>query len=281
MSKTQVPYVYDYYNISCFTTNPKSLLKNTLARVVNALTKALNDALQLPRIVLVIVENDILKFVDKNEFGVRTIVTDCLRWVINQISRAIEAKIDNLQRRRPGSVRLEDPKIIWMKMINRNFDEEDFLLKHRTKFNDAMEELLADKDDKHLILDISDKLVDPNQFDLFNQLNSHGMSCFWHAIDEKLELFDKNKLSLKPDPFVKQHRRRINQRRRKKELKQRNYNPDDLRWELDANKHSIYDGNSTQNDHNWQERRREQAGYEQEDYWEGESEHLQNENYYE
>ena len=142
IAKHHLPYVYDYYNITFFTPSPKSLLKNTLARVVNAVTKALNDTLKLPRIILVIVDHDILKFVDTNEYGIRHIVSECLNWCITRINRAVDSTMDSLSRRKPGAIISGKPKIIWAKMINRRWDEDNFLLKNRNKFNDAMDDIL-------------------------------------------------------------------------------------------------------------------------------------------
>ena len=48
-SKKQIPYIYDMYNVRCFTANPLSEIRNVVARLVNALIEALNDAEKLPK----------------------------------------------------------------------------------------------------------------------------------------------------------------------------------------------------------------------------------------
>ena len=60
MKQKELPYMYNYFNISCFTSNPKSFERNTLARIVNCLVKALNDTVKLPRLILVVPDEDIL-----------------------------------------------------------------------------------------------------------------------------------------------------------------------------------------------------------------------------
>ena len=92
MTKKPLPYVYDYYNLSCFTPNPKSLLENTLARIINALIKALNDATKMPRIILIIPEGDILDFIGHSEKGMREAIFKCLEWLVKHIDRSLEAK---------------------------------------------------------------------------------------------------------------------------------------------------------------------------------------------
>ena len=46
-----LPYIYDFFNISCLSPNPLSLTNNVIARMVNCLIKALNDAMKVARLI--------------------------------------------------------------------------------------------------------------------------------------------------------------------------------------------------------------------------------------
>ena len=116
-SKQQIPFVYDFYNVMCYTPNPNSLIKNVLARLANCLIKVLNDSLKMPRIIIVIPDVDILKFIAA-KFGlesIKSMISAASSWVINQFQHAIEAKKEG--RRKIGAIIGSEPKIVWVKAL--------------------------------------------------------------------------------------------------------------------------------------------------------------------
>ena len=121
LARRQVPYIYDYFNVSCFTPNPDSIVRNVLSRFVNCVTKALNENVKLPRLILVISDGDIIQFVRKiaDTDHVELFVDSALKWIINQMTRAIDTAKDNIQRHKPGAVLSYEPKIIWIKMMDK------------------------------------------------------------------------------------------------------------------------------------------------------------------
>ena len=193
------PYVYDYYNISCFTTSPNSAVRNIMSRFVNCLVKALNDAKELPRIILVIPDWDILKAIDHETFGIKLLLDDSLNWIVSKMNKAIESKKDNMRRRKPGSVLPAQPKVIWVQMFNR-ITMRSQLMAHRSKFNTVLEKHLAIHMN-HYIMNINSAMQDTTFFDSKNRINSYGRAQFWLEIDQQIELFDKHKLSLRPASY--------------------------------------------------------------------------------
>ena len=103
-SHASARHMYKYFNVTCFTSNPQSLVKNTLARFVNCLIKSLNDKSKLPRIILVIPDADLMKFIKKSADhdyeNMQMFIEGALNWVMNQMTRAVDAKKDNLHRRK-------------------------------------------------------------------------------------------------------------------------------------------------------------------------------------
>ena len=194
IAKRQLPYIYKYYNVSCFTPNPRTLLKNTMARFINALIKALNDSLKMPRIILFVPEDDLLQFIKTDEHNAREVIFKCLNWMAIQVDRAIEAKVDALRIRKPGSILTNEPKIIWVKMIKR-LNKTSEVLTLRTKYNEALHDIVGNRTG-HYIMDITRALAERNCCDQFNQLNGLGKSRYWNQIDQQLELFDKQKITL-------------------------------------------------------------------------------------
>ena len=190
-----MPYLYDYYNISFYMAKQSSLIKNVLTRMFNSLAEALNlnqGANQLPRIILVIPDSDILKFVNHYTYGVSVITGRCLSWLINNFEREIEAKKEQLRKKKPGSVSQNEPKIIWVKMLDTPNTTYSDLMACRKKFNSILEEILAQKKN-HFIIDINDVMFHKSHFRQTNILNARGKERFWDEINRQVEEFEYNK----------------------------------------------------------------------------------------
>ena len=198
LKKKPAPYVYDYYNVKCFTTNLLSLTHTILARLVNCVTKGLNDTNKLPRFMVIMPDGNIIEFL--NEFGdsMVLIVENALDWIIHHIEHAVTCKKEELFKRKPGAVAsTSEPKIVWVKMINR--PTQNRLLNVRSKFNQLLENNVVDKPN-HYIMDVNQALFkDPgNYFTHNNELNDVGKVRYWFEVDSQLEEFDLRQRSLHP-----------------------------------------------------------------------------------
>ena len=71
-----------------------------------------------------------------------TFIEGAMNWVINQMARAIEAKKDNIERRRARAIVSYEPKIIWISMMDRLNGSSRTLAFGRI-FNDALKSILA------------------------------------------------------------------------------------------------------------------------------------------
>ena len=135
-------YLYEQFNVKCFTSKPTSSTESAPARLVNCVIKAANEQEKLPRIILLIPDWDILCYLDHTSFGVMEITERLIRWMVNTIKKAIEGKCDRLMKLRPGAMDGNESKIVWVKMINR-LAAYDKILTVRRKFNMAMENTLS------------------------------------------------------------------------------------------------------------------------------------------
>ena len=221
--KKTLPFVYNYYNISCYTASPDSLNNNVLARIVNCVIKALNDAARLPRIILVILDWDIINFVDFSESGIRMTSHAAIYWITNQIARAIAATKDNIRCKKPGVIISSEPKVIWLQTFNRN--DNDDAIDTATKFNSMMSEVLSARE-HHYVMNISSKINGESLYDSRNEINGFGEVRMWQEIDLQLELFDKKKLTLKPFAVKTHDRERNRESSKKKHRNSRDSSPE-------------------------------------------------------
>ena len=187
------------FNVDCFTTHPMSLTKSAPARLLNAFIKALNekDCKSLPRLVIFVPDWDLVKNINFYKSGAKRAFDAVLKWIMHNANRAIQSKKDSLAHKKPGSVTPSEPKIIWVKMIERIGGEYDKALSVRYRFNAALEDQLADHK-HHYILDIGKNIADPNYLSARNQLNDDGMHRYWRELDRLIDLFEQDHDNFKP-----------------------------------------------------------------------------------
>ena len=191
------PYVYRYFNVRCFTSNPETNDKTVIARLVNCLIKALNEEEKLPHIIVMIPNWDIVQHMGHTSFGIIKMSTRVLHWIITNVDHAVAAKKDRLNKLHPGAVVHNEPKIIWVKMMNRLFQYDKFLTIQR-KFNTVLENLLADRKG-HYLVDLHPALNDATLFIAPNNLNGDGMAVFWKELDDCIQMFEDKDLTLLPE----------------------------------------------------------------------------------
>ena len=221
LKKGNIPYIYDMYNVKCFTANPLSEIKNVAACLVNALTKALNDAEKLPRLIIVAPDWDLINYINIEHFEADAVINEVLAWILMNMKRAIKSKQDFLLKKRAGAVAENEPKLIWVKMINRfgsttKYDRSNAKLRAlalKGKFNRILEDRLADEQ-SHYIMDVNMAVNDGQFFTPLNELNGDGRVRYWEEFIEQIKLFDFKQLTLKPLRKDTATRPEYNQRRR-------------------------------------------------------------------
>ena len=200
--KKKIPYLYDYYNINCFTSSPQSLTKDILARFVNCVIKALNNAVKMPHTILMIPEWDILNYINHECYGVRTMSHAALFWIVNQICRAIEVKKDEFSQKKLGSIMAMEPRVFSLQIFNLGFTPDDREIAF--KFNSMLKEVLAEHDN-HFLMNISECMdADEMYAEGSILLNDYGKNRMWLEINKLMELLDKDKISLRPKKMQKE-----------------------------------------------------------------------------
>ena len=198
VAKGKIPYLYDMYNVCCFTANPLSDMKNVATHLVNLLVKSLNDYEKLPRMILVVPDWDLLKYYKFIYHNADSLIKTILKWIIHNMCRAIDAKKDFLTKSKVGAVFEGEPKVIWAKMINRPGNNQfHAAVLQKGRFNRILEDLLADEKG-HYLMDMNVATNDQAFFTDDNNLNADGQQRFWAELIEQTKLLDSKRLSLKP-----------------------------------------------------------------------------------
>ena len=196
VSKKEKPYMYRFYNVTCFAANSLSQVRSVLTRIYNAVVKALNDFNKMPRFIVMIPNKDIFNGIleYKLDADIQKPAKMALEWITNNMSKAITAKTEFLMEGKPSSITAYEPKVIWVKAIHLAVEvEEQSLIE---TFNSTLEEILAGKAN-HYIIDVNEALNDVSYFS-GSALNGFGSVKFWKEIDRQICAFDKRKMSLGP-----------------------------------------------------------------------------------
>ena len=139
-------------------------------------------------------EADILQFINYYAFGVSRITGQCLHWLVSEIDKLIEARKDELRKRKAGVVITNEPKFVWVKMMNRPNITYNDMLAVRGKYNAILEEVVSQKRN-HYVLDINAHISHPLNFLAINKINARGKDDLWAAIDRNVEKFDYHRKS--------------------------------------------------------------------------------------
>ena len=195
ISQIPAPYVYNRYNIVPMNFHQNG---NILARIINNLIEGFNSVQKMPRMIMVIPDGDIVHAIKHKEFGFSKIVGRSINYLSTQIERAIQAKKDSMMKLKPGAITVGEPKIMWVSMLNRYFNEE--IAKEKDKFNAILEENISSRESTYIIKNFDG--VSKNSFASNDQLTASGRMSYWMTIDSQIQEFDLQKISLKPRPVI-------------------------------------------------------------------------------
>ena len=195
VEKKPLPFVYQHYNVSCYTTNPLAQNKDVISRLLNCFIKALNDHAYLPQVIIMIPDHDLIHHIDDYGPGFRLLVGTSIGYIADQIDRAIEIRKDQLMAKCPGTIDENSVKIVWIKALGRMKSQDEATVKY--KFNAELEEVLSQRGN-HFIMDVQRAVSNVTDFNQFGDLSGPGRIRFWNEINRQLEMFIFKDISLCP-----------------------------------------------------------------------------------
>ena len=110
------PYLYDQYNITAHYMQNLSV-GNVLGRTINCLIEGLNKH-RLPRFIIVLLDGDLVAEISNiDRPGISNLIGKAIRWVTRMMEQLLEIKKEDLFNRCTGALAPNEPKIVWIKMI--------------------------------------------------------------------------------------------------------------------------------------------------------------------
>ena len=147
------PYLHDYYNIKGYFYTA-SWVTSATSRILNKLIEALNENDKLPKMLIFVMNKDIISDLKDFNFGATKNLANIVNWLTRQCKIAIRQKKLQILKRKPGaSISDKFPIIMYTTMIRR---AEMYLRNSkiaqicslRSKFNEILHEIAAKQDSK-------------------------------------------------------------------------------------------------------------------------------------
>ena len=111
----------------------KSNMKNALARVRSQFCKALESSHLLPRIIVVVLDNDMIRHFKADDEGISLILKEIMIWLFKEVDKLINRRKRELPQR---SKRNDYPQIFWVEAPQQvNFTDN----LARRKFNSVVQ----------------------------------------------------------------------------------------------------------------------------------------------
>ena len=169
-----------------------------LARIFNAFIEGMNSRKRLPKYIVLLMDKDFIINNNYYNYGASQVIESSLHWLAKQIHIKLRQRKLDLFDKKPGTLLIEDTKVIWVKMIKRPYgcmQEFDRIFALRNCFNNALENVLSVVTPQNYLLSIK---VEESDFHINGELSEVGQANFWKEIDNCLKLFDLDKINLKP-----------------------------------------------------------------------------------
>ena len=215
--KQPKPYIFNYFNISGHYVTTGSGIKG-VAWLLNPLIHGLNEEPFLPKLIVVIPDIDMLKYLAINGKASSLVIGSTLHYAIMQFDLYIEKRKQDLASKCPGALIPDDtyPKIIWVRIPRRPKVIARDIFANRGRFNSIIEERLFDgKETSHFIISIE---IPQDEFTLTGDLSSTGKASFWKEMNEGLKKFDKQEITLKPRQRNQPNQEVAKDQRKKEEM---------------------------------------------------------------
>ena len=176
--------IKENFEVKIFTTDKyNSNNPSLLARLRNQLSMAINKYCLLPKIILIVLDRDVINLVKVDNFGMSLIFGSLIDWIAREFDRMVQAQKDRLPNR---AVLIDHPKFIWMAPpLNINFFDN----KQRDKFSKALANVVnfhPDMTTMHLVkgLNYGDSSIFVKEAKRFS---NEGLAKYWSSIDSAVE----------------------------------------------------------------------------------------------
>ena len=189
----QIGYIRAHYDVTAFCLGKDKLNKNILSRFRNALVKAVNKQVVLPKAIIYIMEQEFIDDLQHYGPGISHLLGKCVEYIANQTHRVITAHKEKLPSK---SRKFKYPAILWATMPE-HYDWKE-MNQYRNKYNVIIQtttSLFREMEILKLTWDDCDRGYFTRM-----KLNARGRTSFWISVNEAFEAWDKLQMKLAKIP---------------------------------------------------------------------------------
>ena len=216
-TKVRNSFMKEKFNISIYASSKfTSGFTSIYGRLLNQVAKALKDNVKFPRLILVVLDHEILKETPLEDKEISSYVYGrMINWLMTNVHRYLETRREQLPTK---ALKKNYPKVLWVQLpTHKTFKNNE----KRGKFNSALLAMAKLHSEMHTIrmLKIWDA-EDPN-LRVGRRYTAEGILKFWSSIDSAVEHWESinsggiNNFNKARKPFHgrggKQHRPPFNQ----------------------------------------------------------------------
>ena len=171
--------------------------RNVISRVRNNLVEAINLQTILPKYLIIVLENDLIKAANHYTDGFTDIMNSWISWLANKFHRIISAHKEKL----PTKARkFKYPHIFWIPAVH-HMSYSKSTNHYRQCMNTCIhDETTRFREFTMLML----HSWDPRDFSLINKdgnMTHRGKAQFWDAVDSMVQKFDQDQLNVQQRIF--------------------------------------------------------------------------------
>ena len=181
-------YIKTHYDTTGFCSGSLSVQmhhRNVIGRVHNNLIDAINSQVLLPKVIVVVIEDDLLNAVDHFKIGASDALGPCIEWMFKEFHRTIAAYKEKL----PTKARkFKYPQILWVAPVfHDGFGNGNY---YREKHARLIQKLAEDYREMHVLY-----LPMWNTQDMHlvagKKMTANGLSKYWEAVNDSFQSWDK------------------------------------------------------------------------------------------
>ena len=166
-----------------------------IGRIYNNYIKAIQEQVLLPKAVIFVIEEDLLKAADHYKKGTSSYLKPCIEWLVSNVFNITDTYKQSLPTK---SRKFKYPSYFWVPAVFHNAFASGNL--YRDKFNVCLSEVVK-KQQGMKVLD----LFTWNRHDLMlcshGVLNATGFKKLWNAINDAYQAWDKEQMKKAQSSF--------------------------------------------------------------------------------
>ena len=155
---------------------------NFISRITNSFAYGLNKIDKLPRMIILVIDKDLIETLNYKNYGVSTMIGTWLEWVANTLDDMIETRKKQLKDK---ALKERYPEIFWVECPhNKNFVDNNM----RAKFNICLGTVVRMFDYMRCIkMKEFWRYDDESLVDQFGHMTQKGQQIYWKSVDASIK----------------------------------------------------------------------------------------------